>query len=115
MRACSRCVYDDTRSNIIFNSQELCNYYNDFDKFFAEYPMEDAEWKKFQEIAAQVEKAVRYKKFDCSIGISGGCDSSNLVILGKEKLGFHPLVVHFENTWFQRLFISDTVNTRQEK
>jgi len=71
--------------------------------------------KKLQEIAAQVKKAVRYKKFDCFIGVSSGCDSSGLVILGKGKLVLHPLAVHFENTWFQRLFISNTVNTRQEK
>lgn len=71
--------------------------------------------KKHQELAMQVKKTLRHKKFDCFIEVSCGCDSSNLIYLGKEKLGLHPLVVHFEDTWIQRLFISNTVNTRQEK
>lgn len=115
MKTCSQCVYDDTLPNITFDSHGFCNYYKDFNKLVAEYPIGDAGWKKFQVIAAQVKKVGRHRKFDCFIGVSRENDSSNLIYLGKEKHGLHPLADHFENMWIQRLFISNTVNTRQEK
>ena len=119
MRACSRCVYDDTLPNISFDSHGVCNYYKDFDKLVAEYPMEDAGWKKFQEIAAQVKKTGRCKKFDCVIGVSKGCDSSYLVYLTKEKLGLHPLAFKFRyhvvpNTFYIKNFKYEARKKREQ-
>jgi N-acetyl sugar amidotransferase len=107
MKACSRCVFDETLPNITFDSKGVCNYCKEFDNLEAEYPTGDAGWKKLLEIAEQVKKAGKHKKFDCVIGVSGGCDSSYLVYLAKEKLGLRPLAVHFDNTWNSKIAVEN--------
>jgi tRNA(Ile)-lysidine synthase TilS/MesJ len=64
-----------------------------------EYPTGDAGWKKLQELAGHIKKSGRGKRYDCVIGISGGCDSSYLLYIAKEKLGLRPIAAHFDNTW----------------
>lgn len=43
MRTCSLYVCDDALPKITFDSQELCNYYKDFDKFVEKYLMGNSE------------------------------------------------------------------------
>jgi len=64
-----------------------------------EYPTGEAGRKKLEELAEQIKKDGRGKKYDCIIGVSGGCDSSYLLHIAKEELGLRPLAVHFDNTW----------------
>jgi len=51
-----------------------------------------------REIADKIKIAGRGKKYDCIIGVSGGCDSSYMLVKAKE-LGLRPLAAHFDNTW----------------
>jgi tRNA(Ile)-lysidine synthase TilS/MesJ len=64
-----------------------------------EYPIGDAGWKKLQELGGHIKRSGRGKQYDCVIGISGGCDSSYLLYIAKEKLGLRPIAAHFDNTW----------------
>jgi len=50
-------------------------------------------------MAAKIKKSGQGKKYDCIIGVSGGCDSSFLLHIAKTKLGLRPLAAHFDNTW----------------
>jgi N-acetyl sugar amidotransferase len=65
----------------------------------AEYPNDERGAQKLAGLAEDIKKAGQGKKYDCIIGVSGGCDSSYLVYYAKEKLGLRPLAVHFDNTW----------------
>jgi hypothetical protein len=51
-----------------------------------------------EKIVNTMKETGRGKKFDCILGVSGGCDSS---FLAHEMVrrGLRPLAVHFDNTW----------------
>jgi hypothetical protein len=49
-------------------------------------------------IAQDIRRAGRGRRYDCVVGVSGGCDSSYLLYKMVE-LGLRPLAVHFDNTW----------------
>ncbi len=63
-----------------------------------EYPDGKEGEKIFSQIVEQVKKDGKNRKYDCVIGVSGGCDSSYLVYMAK-KFGLRPLAAHFDNTW----------------
>ncbi len=99
MKTCSRCIFDERVPDITFDANGICNYCHQFDDLEREYPTGEAGWKKLEEIGAQIKKSGRGKKYDCAIGISGGCDSSLLLHVAKVQLGLRPLAVHFDNGW----------------
>lgn len=98
MIECKRCTYTDSMPNITFNEAGICNYCEQSDLFDSVYPTGEAGKQKLIEMADEIKKAGKGKRFDCAIGVSGGCDSSYLLHLCKE-LGLRPLAVHFDNTW----------------
>jgi len=50
------------------------------------------------EIIDKIKGEGKNKKYDCVIGVSGGTDSSYLLLKAKEW-GLNPLAVHYDNTW----------------
>jgi len=97
-RRCSRCIYDETISNITFDEQGVCNYCHIHDRLNAEYPTGAEGEARLQSLAEQIKRAGRHKKYDVIVGVSGGCDSSYL-LYRTVQLGLRPLAVHFDNTW----------------
>jgi N-acetyl sugar amidotransferase len=98
MKRCSRCLYDETVSNIIFDENGVCNYCHIHDQLNQEYPTGVEGKLRLEAISERIRKAGRGKPYDVIVGVSGGADSSYLVYLAKE-LGLRPLGVHFDNTW----------------
>jgi N-acetyl sugar amidotransferase len=97
-RRCTRCIYDETISNITFDEQGVCNYCHMHDRLNAEYPTGAAGEARLQALVAQIRQAGRGRKYDVIVGVSGGCDSSYL-LYRTVQLGLRPLAVHFDNTW----------------
>ena len=54
--------------------------------------------QKLEALLSEIKSAGRNKKYDCIIGVSGGTDSSYLLLKAKEW-GLRPLAVHYDNTW----------------
>lgn len=98
-RVCTRCIYDTSIPEITFDEKGVCSYCLLTDEMEKEYPTGKAGWQKLQALVAEIKKAGKGKKYDCAIGVSGGCDSSYLLHLAKKELGLRPLAVHFDNTW----------------
>jgi N-acetyl sugar amidotransferase len=96
--SCKRCLYDETTPNIKFDEQGICNYCQTHDALNKEYPTGEEGRKRLNRIFDQIKKEGKNKKYDCIVGVSGGCDSSYLVYLVKD-FGLRPLAVHFDNTW----------------
>ncbi len=96
---CAKCIYDDKTPGISFDEDGVCNYCKQIENLKNIYKtgLPEAE-KTFLEIIAKIKKAGRRKKYDCIIGVSGGTDSSYLLIKAKEW-GLRPLAVHYDNTW----------------
>ena len=95
---CARCLYDENTPAIIFDENGVCNYCQMADDLDREYPAGQEGERILESLAEKIRRAGRRKKYDVVVGVSGGCDSSCLVIKAKE-LGLRPLAAHFDNTW----------------
>lgn len=107
MKICSKCVSNDTIPGISFDSEGICNYCHTHDQLNAEFPVGAEGQKKLQEIAKKIKYDGRHKKYDCVVGVSGGCDSSFLIYKIKKEFGLRPLAVHFDNTWDSEIAVQN--------
>ncbi len=99
MKICSRCIYDSNVPAITFDENGVCNYCKMIDDLKEQYKTGTAEGERnLQEIVEQIKKEGKGKKYDCVVGVSGGTDSSFMIIKAVEW-GLRPLAVHYDNTW----------------
>jgi N-acetyl sugar amidotransferase len=98
VRRCTRCLYDDQTPRISFNADGVCSYCQSYDQMDREHPTGEEGQARLRAMADEIREAGRGKKYDCVVGVSGGCDSSYVLYLAKQ-LGLRPLAVHFDNTW----------------
>lgn len=110
MVACKRCIYDERIPNISFDKEGICNYCRTVEEIEAAHPTGDEGWRRLEQLAAEIKRAGKGKRYDCVIGVSGGCDSSYLLYLAKEKLGLRPLAAHFDNTWNSKIAVENIKN-----
>ena len=97
-RVCTRCVYDSTLPGISFDEAGVCNYCHTHDQMVRQYPVGAEGEQVLRGIADRIREAGQGKKYDCIVGVSGGCDSSYM-LWKMVDLGLRPLAVHFDNTW----------------
>lgn len=99
MKICSRCILDDSLPDvkIEFDENGVCNYCHEHDRLEKEYPTGSRGEKILQKLAKDVKKS-RKGRYDCVVGVSGGCDSS-LALYTACRLGLRPLAVHWDNGW----------------
>ncbi len=96
---CSRCIYDSNVSGIYFDAEGVCNYCRQIDMLEKQYETgKPGGEKALQAIVEEIKKTGKGKKYDCVIGVSGGTDSSYLMLKAIEW-GLRPLAVHYDNTW----------------
>ena len=95
---CTRCIYDNKVPGIQFDSQGVCSYCRQMEKMEEEYPNDERGEKVIAQMVEDMKRAGKGKKYDCVVGVSGGCDSSWLLYQMVE-MGVRPLAVHFDNTW----------------
>ena len=96
---CKTCIYDESISSIYFDEEGVCNYCRMIEDLKKQYETGTPEGeKKMLEIVKQIKKEGKSKKYDCVIGVSGGTDSSFLLVKAVEW-GLRPLAVHYDNTW----------------
>lgn len=101
---CKRCLMDTTASNISFDKDGNCSFCTKFLNVTSNVlnlsPEEKA--KKLEHLIARIKKDGKNQKYDCIIGVSGGLDSSYVLIKAKE-MGLRPLAVHMDNGWNSEL------------
>lgn len=99
LTVCSRCIYDSRVPNISFDKEGVCNYCHQVDSLIDQYDTGGAKGEKdLEKIIEELKAHGRKKKYDCVVGVSGGTDSSYLLMKCKEW-GLRPLAVHYDNTW----------------
>lgn len=91
---CRSCVMDTSDPNITFDINGSCNHCESY---------------KQQNVIDEEEKAVFLNQlvdiknidstYNCLIGVSGGLDSTYLLIHAVKDLGLRPLAVHIDNGW----------------
>ena len=96
---CTRCIYDDHVPNVSFDEVGVCNYCRQVEYLTALYRAGSSQCAgKFEEILNAIKLEGRGKTYDCAVGVSGGTDSSFLLLKAIEW-GLRPLAVHYDNTW----------------
>lgn len=96
--ACTRCLYDSRVPGISFDARGMCNYCALHDQMNVEYPLGEVGAERLRLLVEQIRQAGKGRKYDCVVGVSGGCDSSYLLYKMIEA-GLRPLAAHFDNTW----------------
>lgn len=97
---CSRCIYDNVNvPDIVFDEEGVCNYCRTMEKLIEQYGTGSEKGEaKLNEILEQIREEGKDKKYDCVVGVSGGTDSSYMLMKAIEW-GLKPLAVHYDNTW----------------
>jgi N-acetyl sugar amidotransferase len=95
---------------ITFDKDGVCNYctyHFERVKLIPNY-QHDAQ-KLLSDKIEQIKRAGAGKEHDCILGLSGGTDSTYMVLQAK-KFGLRPLLVHFDNGWNSELAIKNIEN-----
>ena len=99
MIICSNCIYDESFAGIKFDEDGVCNYCRQIERQTQECGTGSSKGlQKLKSIISEIKKTGKNKKYDCIVGVSGGTDSSYLLLKCKEW-GLRPLAVHYDNTW----------------
>jgi N-acetyl sugar amidotransferase len=110
-RRCTRCVMDTSVRDIAFDADGACNYCTEFLRAKAARPLEDRTARKaaLDAMVERIRAQGKGKRYDCVIGVSGGVDSS-WVLVHAMRLGLRPLAVHMDNGWNSELAQNNIAN-----
>lgn len=109
-RVCTRCVMDTSAVDISFNRDGACNYCSEALERLARASEGSAVRRaNLAALVAEISASGKNKRYDCVVGVSGGIDSS-WVLLQAVRLGLRPLAVHMDNGWNSELAQSNIAN-----
>jgi N-acetyl sugar amidotransferase len=91
---------DTTVPDIEFNESGVCNYCREYDEKAPSVLLpEGIRQEQLNAIAQRIKEAGKKGRHDCTIGLSGGVDSTYVAYVAVRKLGLRPLAVHMDNGW----------------
>lgn len=108
---CNFCVMDESAPNIIIDESGTCNFCKDFINNAESVYFDNDEIKgiKLNVLINQIKLNGKNNQYDCIIGVSGGVDSS-WVLVEAIKQGLRPLAVHMDNGWNSELAQNNIAN-----
>jgi N-acetyl sugar amidotransferase len=114
---CSYCVMDSSASDIKFDKFGRCSYCQELE---GKLSSSESMWlasedraEALRSLASKIKSQGKGKPYDCVIGVSGGVDSS-WVLVEAVNLGLRPLAVHMDNGWNSNLAVSNISNLLDE-
>jgi len=97
---CTKTIMDTSDPDIVFDSEGVSDYYNNFQKnILPNWHTGIEGHKQLLQISERIRKEGKGKDFDCIIGLSGGLDSSYVAYIAKEIMGLRPLLLHVDAGW----------------
>ena len=108
-RQCLRCVLDTSAVDITFDTEGNCSYCSEFLRRFQRDGRPIDQGPALDELIDRIKRGHRRKRYDCVVGVSGGVDSSWVLVRAVE-LGLRPLAVHMDNGWDSELAQSNIAN-----
>jgi len=110
-QVCTRCVMDTTAGDIRFDANGVCNHCTRFlDRARHIIQPDPVQQKaKLDRLVETIRERGRGKRYDCVVGVSGGVDSS-WVLVHAVRLGLRPLAVHMDNGWNSELAQNNIAN-----
>lgn len=103
-RVCNRCVMDTSAVEIEFDTDGNCQFCNDFLSRTKDLKKvtETEKTAALEDFVKKIKAEGKGKAYDCIVGLSGGLDSS-WVLVQAVKQGLRPLAVHMDNGWNSEL------------
>lgn len=103
-RTCTRCVMNESAVEITFDSEGVCNFCTEFLARVGEElnSVSELRQRALDDLVKKIKVAGKRNKYDCVVGVSGGVDSS-WVLVQAVRLGLRPLAVHMDNGWNSEL------------
>jgi glutamine---fructose-6-phosphate transaminase (isomerizing) len=89
VKRCSKCVLPSNFPNIIFNSENICNYCTSYE------PQKPLGEQAFQQIIDEAKS--KASKYDCMVPVSGGRDSTYVLHQIKNVHGLNVLAYNYDN------------------
>ena len=112
-KMCSRCILDDTASDIWFDAAGECKYCKIHDEMEKVHPLDETSDTRLASLVERIKAAGKNKEYDCIVGVSGGRDSTYSLYTAV-RLGLRPLAVHFDNGWNSEIAVSNIKNAVSE-
>lgn len=107
-KVCSNCVMDTSDSNIVFDSNDICDHCNTFyTKIQPFWQTDDRGKVQLEELVRKIKAEGKGKDFDCLMGMSGGIDSSYLLHVMTKEFGLRPLVFHVDAGWNSQVAVNN--------
>lgn len=100
---CKICLMDTTDPAIVFDENGICNHCKRARVFVDNLRERKANFD-IQEYVSRIKEENKDREYDCIAGISGGVDSSYIIVKLKE-LGLRTLAVHIDNGWNTELSV----------
>jgi len=102
-KICTRCVMDTTASGIEFDAEGVCNYCKSYETVRGTLEVSSSiKQDRLDKMLLDIKSQGKGKRYDCIVGVSGGVDSS-WVLVRAVDLGLRPLAVHMDNGWNSEL------------
>lgn len=99
MRVCSKCIYDERIPYISFDANGVCNFCHQIEQMKELYGTGSEKGRlTLEQLLDRIKADGKGRQYDCVIGVSGGTDSSYLLMKAVDW-GLRPLAVHYDNTW----------------
>ena len=108
-RMCTRCVLDTSDPDITFDEAGVCSHCQRYDAVFRPLVVAASRGERLAELDNIVDRIKRRgsgRPYDCVVGMSGGVDST-FVLLKAKELGLRPLAVHFDSGWNSELAVGN--------
>ncbi len=97
---CKSCVMDTSDSKIVFDSDGICEYCNNFKTdILPNWHTDERGDEELEKLSKRIKKSAKSKDFNCIIGLSGGLDSSYAAHIAVKKMKLKPLLVHVDAGW----------------
>ncbi len=111
LQECTRCVMDESASEITFDQTGQCNYCTETLIKLKNFQPDSKEalQNKFNQLITDIKQSGKGKPYDCIIGVSGGADSAYALYIAKLN-GLRPLAVHMDNGWNSELAVNNIEN-----
>jgi N-acetyl sugar amidotransferase len=102
---------DTSAAEIKFDKNGVCSFCSEFEARAGEVLVPDRVRRqaKLDLLLKDIKQRGQGKKYDCVVGVSGGVDSS-WVLVNAVRMGLRPLAVHMDNGWNSELAQNNIAN-----
>jgi N-acetyl sugar amidotransferase len=99
---------DNIQTKIEFDSDGVCNFCTELEKYRSNLPSKEYLTKKIDSLFNKIRTKSK-QEYNCIVGVSGGVDSS-WVLVKVVEAGLKPLVIHLDNGWNTSIATNNVFN-----